>query len=544
SGRRGFSLLDGQPVIIVGYGITTTNMTGPARGTLVMVRKFDADRLNYVAQQTQLAITFEALSKSAAPPGITETDWARILSGAIITKPANDTVMTGATVITGIENKPSMILISVETSRPVYQQVQQSIVIVAVAIILLSIFLILVVQTLLQRFILAPLSTLDEDIKVIGKSGNISRSVVARGDEEIVSLAGSLNRMFKEIHTAHQRTFQSEAKFRALTENTPDIIFSATLDGTFTYISPQIEKYGFKVDEMIGTSGLPFVFPEDREPLLDSFKKGLEDGHRSSIHFRILDKWQNVHWLEVNYAMIMDSSGNCTGLHGMFRDITDRRQNLDAITLANKKLNLMYDITRHDILNKIAILFGLVDMTKASTSPDEREQFLNEIRNASDAIYRQIALTRNYQEVGVKSPQWNSVKEVIGRVVANFSGTGVEFKSDIENLEVYADPLIEKVIYNLVDNAIRYGKTITTISFSARPLENGIELICEDDGIGIDAGIKEKIFERGFGSNTGLGLFLAREILMITGITIRETGEPGKGARFVMFLPKGTYRFT
>ena len=52
---------------------------------------------------------------------------------------------------------------------------------------------------------------------------------------------------------------------------------------------------------------------------------------------------------------------------------------------------------------------------------------------------------------------------------------------------------------------------------------------------------KEKIFERGFGKNTGVGLFLVREIPDITGITIHETGEPGKGARFEMTVPKGAW---
>jgi signal transduction histidine kinase len=54
--------------------------------------------------------------------------------------------------------------------------------------------------------------------------------------------------------------------------------------------------------------------------------------------------------------------------------------------------------------------------------------------------------------------------------------------------------------------------------------------------------VKEKIFERGFGKNTGLGLFLAREILVITGITITENGTPGKGARFEITVPKGMWR--
>jgi signal transduction histidine kinase len=66
--------------------------------------------------------------------------------------------------------------------------------------------------------------------------------------------------------------------------------------------------------------------------------------------------------------------------------------------------------------------------------------------------------------------------------------------------------------------------------------------VCEDDGDGIIAEEKEKIFERGFGKNTGLGLALSREILAITGITITETGEPGKGARFEIAVPKGMWR--
>jgi signal transduction histidine kinase len=85
---------------------------------------------------------------------------------------------------------------------------------------------------------------------------------------------------------------------------------------------------------------------------------------------------------------------------------------------------------------------------------------------------------------------------------------------------VYADPLIVKVFYNLAENAARYGEKITTIRFSGEERGGDYLIFCKDDGIGIPAGVKEKIFERGFGQNTGLGLFLAREILDITGITI------------------------
>jgi len=57
-------------------------------------------------------------------------------------------------------------------------------------------------------------------------------------------------------------------------------------------------------------------------------------------------------------------------------------------------------------------------------------------------------------------------------------------------------------------------------------------------------GINEIVVVRGFGKNTGLGLFLSKEILSITDITITENGEPDKGARFEMVVPKGAYRFS
>jgi len=90
---------------------------------------------------------------------------------------------------------------------------------------------------------------------------------------------------------------------------------------------------------------------------------------------------------------------------------------------------------------------------------------------------------------------------------------------------------------------VRYGGKITTIRFLALEREGVHLLVCEDDGDGIAAGDKQQIFERGFGKNTGLGLTLSREILAITGITIREAGQPGNGARFEMTVPNRAWRY-
>jgi signal transduction histidine kinase len=119
----------------------------------------------------------------------------------------------------------------------------------------------------------------------------------------------------------------------------------------------------------------------------------------------------------------------------------------------------------------------------------------------------------------------------------------VEISVDVGGLEVYADPMLEKVFYNLIDNSLRHGEKVTRISVTCRKEKGGLDLTYEDDGIGINAADKGRIFDRAFGKNTGLGLFLTKAILGVTSVKIEETGEPGRGVRFEMHIPDGSFRF-
>jgi len=120
--------------------------------------------------------------------------------------------------------------------------------------------------------------------------------------------------------------------------------------------------------------------------------------------------------------------------------------------------------------------------------------------------------------------------------------TGITLEINVPEIECYADPLIERVFYNLIENAIRHGGEITRITFSTRTEDDGIAILCDDDGSGVPEDKKEAIFVREYYTNTGFGLFLSREILSITGMSITEEGIPGKGARFAIHIPKGSYR--
>jgi signal transduction histidine kinase len=163
--------------------------------------------------------------------------------------------------------------------------------------------------------------------------------------------------------------------------------------------------------------------------------------------------------------------------------------------------------------------------------------------DAARTIERQILFTRDYEEIGVNAPRWFDVEETV-RVAASGLPEALRIlAADVGDLEVYADPLLQKVFYNLVENALRHGGAVTRIGVSAEPSGNDQVLVFEDDGAGVPAGLKEQIFRREYYVHTGFGLFLSREILAITGIAIRETGTPGKGARFELLVPGGAFRY-
>ncbi len=227
---------------------------------------------------------------------------------------------------------------------------------------------------------------------------------------------------------------------------------------------------------------------------------------------------------------------------GLKAEIQERKRFEDAIQLANRKLNTLSSITRHDILNQITALVMYLSLAQEITTDPAVRDHLEKIEQITQLIQKQIRFTRDYQNIGTAAPHWQNVRFTIDNAVTDLHLKGVALEVDLDDVEIYADMLLEKVFYNLVDNSLRHGEKITRIRFYYQHDEKGVTIICEDDGAGIPHHAKEKIFRREYYRNTGYGLFLVTEILSITGLSIQETGSPGKGARFEILVPPGFFR--
>ncbi|MFA4876426.1 MAG: PAS domain S-box protein [Methanoregula sp.] len=246
----------------------------------------------------------------------------------------------------------------------------------------------------------------------------------------------------------------------------------------------------------------------------------------------------------VLYAVVRGYEETLAKVFTSIIDITERRQAENALVEANRKLNLLNAITRHDILNQLLVLKGYLEISKSSKGDPERlADCIAKEENAANAIEAQIRFTRTYQDIGITAPVWQNVQAGFLRASAGLPIHNVKVDIDRADIEVLADPLFGKVFYNLIDNALRYGgERMTTISVRSRWSGHDLTISCEDDGVGIAQEYRPRLFERGFGKHTGLGLYLSREILAITRMTITENGEPGCGARFEISVPEGGWR--
>jgi PAS domain S-box-containing protein len=248
------------------------------------------------------------------------------------------------------------------------------------------------------------------------------------------------------------------------------------------------------------------------------------------------------YYFELRCSPILSRDNDVKGRIIMIRDITSQKIAEIALTLARKKINLLSSITRHDILNQVTVLLLNIDTFKDTVKDPEILELIRVQESTVENIRHQIEFARDYETLGVKAPQWMSLKEIFKNLMPVMGTYGITFISLDEDIEVFSDPLLERVFYNLVDNSIRHGGHVTTISLRSVKRPDGITILYEDNGVGVPVEIKQKIFERGFGKHTGLGLFLAKEILEITGLSIEETGVQGIGVRFEIRIPHAQFR--
>jgi len=247
--------------------------------------------------------------------------------------------------------------------------------------------------------------------------------------------------------------------------------------------------------------------------------------------------------LSIAGTPVSDPDGEPAGVVLIIRDITGRKAAETALRTANQKLSLLSQLTCHDIGNDVTVLSWYLSLLSEDGVRPDGDMYLSRSVESVERIKKHLQFSREYQMIGVYQPVWQPLETMIEHAVSAIHQPGIEISVRAAPVEVYADPLSPKVMYNMLENALRHGGGVTRIRITTDEQADGTLVVTvEDDGEGVRDDEKEKIFNYGYGKNTGFGLAFSRDVLSVTEIAIREAGTAGRGARFELLVPPRAWR--
>jgi signal transduction histidine kinase len=208
----------------------------------------------------------------------------------------------------------------------------------------------------------------------------------------------------------------------------------------------------------------------------------------------------------------------------------------------NEKLRVVGGLTRHDIRNKLSVVTGNAYLMKKKLKdhPEVMDE-IGELESACAAIVQLLEFARDYERLGAEELTYIDLKDPIEKAVSLFTNTDQsKIVNECHGLVVLADSLLSKLIYNFIDNSLKHGSHVTRIRINWEESQDELRLVYEDNGVGITQEAKQRLFSEGYttGRGSGYGLYLVKKITEVYGWTVQETGEPGKGSKFVLTIPK------
>ncbi len=383
------------------------------------------------------------------------------------------------------------------------------------------------------------------------KNGEI-RYVVATS--QVIELSGkkfvhSIYRDVTDAKKVENALMESEAKYRLLVELAQEGVWALDKDSTTVFVNPRMAKMlGYSESEMMGKKLVTFLSKPDSD-LAQHNLEGCKLGNQGECEFEFIQKDGAHMFANIAASSINDDVGNYIGTLALVADITERKkmevnlkESRDKLEIMNEKLGVVGSLTRHDVRNKLSAVTGYAYILKKKHS--DLADVVDGLSRMEQAVAESVKIfdfAKMYEQLGAEELTYVKVDEKLNEAVALFSGSFPTIINECQGLTVLADSFLRQLFFNFVDNTRKYGKKTTTIRVHFEKTDkDSLKLVYEDDGMGIPFENKAHLFKEGFstGGSTGFGLFLTRKMMDVYRWTIEETGEPGKGARFTITIPK------
>ncbi|MFA4824301.1 MAG: PAS domain S-box protein [Methanoregula sp.] len=359
--------------------------------------------------------------------------------------------------------------------------------------------------------------------------------------EQLAAQEEELRQQYDDLSRNQQALSEREIQYRTILRTAMDGFCLVDLKGAFIDVNDAFcSMFGYTREEMLKFSLPDIEVKESKEVIAIHMKEILRKG---SDRFETRYRCKDGRIIDAEVSVVYTGSPQAP-FFTFHRDVTERNRAEKAHEQAKKKLNLLNSVTFNDIQNAIFSASGYVQLMKGDLSDKKLSGFMDKLEELLGRINHFLEFAHSYQDMGIKPPLWQNVNHVFLIAISHLDFSKINHRVELDGLEIFADPLLEQAFQILGRNILTHGGTVTQVSLSYTVMpDECVKIIYQDNGRGIPDSIKAGIFTRDFLQKKGMDLFLVREILEITGMSIVENGEPGTGARFEITVPKGGYRF-
>lgn len=402
--------------------------------------------------------------------------------------------------------------------------------------------------------------------------GDVTLTAVRDADGAVLCLIAQVQDISarKDAETALR---DSEARFRALVENDPDVILILSDALRVSFASPSTrDAFGAAPEELLGPiePALRFIHPADLERALARFDE-LRGNHGAvaSAEARIKHRDQGWRWFLITVANRVDDPG-IDGYLFNLRDITDRKHAALALEAAletqlaaiaelerlNQSKSRFLSTISHEFRTPLTAIIGYSEFLTASAGdPTAVAEDAAVIHREASRLNRMVddVLLLDRADAGRLPLQRQPLQlnDIVQDVVAAFRPLTeghrivLSLARDLALVDGDRDRLLQAMT-NLVSNAVKYAPGGGRITIATRNDGDYVLLSVQDQGIGIAAADLPRIFDRferiesgiaGRISGAGLGLPIVREITALHGGRVWAESEPGIGSTFSLALP-------
>jgi len=422
------------------------------------------------------------------------------------------------------------------------------------------------------------------EIQQIHKNGNIidveiSMTFLRDDDNKAIGIIG-LSRNISARKKAERKLKESEERYRLISENAKDIIWTVDMNLKFTYISPTcIKLLGYTDEESINLGFHKFTTPDSIKVLIEAFKEEMELEKRGTenkdrvrkIEIQQVHKNGTIVDIELIITWLRDENDKGIGLIGITRDISERKEAERKLKESEKKYRKAYkranyykDLFAHDINNILHTINSSAELIKYYLSDSEKKKDVNAISQIiTKQVMRGAKLITNIHTLSNLEDQDLSVEPIkINNLLKNSieyiqkvyiaREIDIQINSLNEDFTVQANFLVQQAFDNILNNAVKYNSNENleiSIDISRIMIEEikYIKMEFKDNGIGVADERKNSIFkkyerEHKGGKGMGVGLSLVKKIIKKYNGKIwvedKVKGDYTKGSNFIILIPE------